>query len=103
MPHKYKDKVEETTERITKMLKEGNEEEPSATYILIKTKIVRGLAAGLGDAIDKMTDGEAKEILLHVKAGLDWMADKESYPLDEVINYEKRKTEPSRKTDDPWA
>ncbi|MDG6956182.1 MAG: hypothetical protein JRN54_06330 [Nitrososphaerota archaeon] len=72
--------MEETAERITKTLKEARDEESRATYILVKTKAVKGLSAGLGDAIDEMADGEAKEILLHVKGGLDWMWRRNPFP-----------------------
>ena len=109
MSHKYRDKIAETAEEIAKVLKEVDEPESRTTYILIETKMIQGLSSGLGDAILKVEDEAAKEVLLQVKAGLDWLVENESFPLNEVVKREKQKmaekrnSAQKRKANNPWA
>lgn len=101
----YEDKIREAAVRITNTLKRSREEDSHAMYVLVKSKIIRGLSAGLGDAISKVEDETAREILDHVKAGLDWLIENKSFPLDEAVEQvekEKQKSTRNQTADDPW-
>ena len=80
------DKVNEAYERIIEVMKETEEEDAKATYVIVKTKNMKHLSMALGNAIAKVgaEDGTAKEMLDYIKAGLDWAVENRSFPANVV-------------------
>jgi hypothetical protein len=86
MPHITDDKIDEARERIIKFFKEAQEEESKTTFVMVKTKTLHGLSTALSDATEMVENETAKEILLTIKAGLDWIVE------NRVISPEKVRT-----------
>lgn len=73
MSEKSKDEAEKIRANVVRGLARLQNEYPEPRYLLVKDTNLKALVAVLSNAISKINSGGAKEALLDVEAGLNWM------------------------------
>lgn len=90
MSQRTQDKVREFKDRVLKALKETRDEESKSTYVLVKTRNVQALSTGLGVIINMEANTKVKEMLLDLKAGLDWVIENNSIAPAEAARVKRK-------------
>ncbi len=83
MTKKSQAKARKLREGIIDALKKLHDEDSASTYVVVKTKSMQNLSSALNNAIEKLGEGTVKEMLLNVKASLDWMVENKSVSLED--------------------